>query len=62
MEYIIVERKPKLYQAVFLNGKRTLRAMRTIEMLAGVLGVTKVTVVALNGSKTRISFPEEVSK
>jgi hypothetical protein len=56
MELVIVERKPGLYRAVFLNGKRTLRAMRTIEMLANVAGITRAVLVALDGGKTRIEF------
>jgi hypothetical protein len=56
MEVVIAQHSRHLYRAIFLNGKRTLRSLRTIEMLAGVLGVTEVIVVALDGSKTRIEF------
>jgi hypothetical protein len=59
MEYIIAQHGRNLYRAIFLNGKRTLRSLRTIEMLAGVLRVTGGIIVALDGSKTRITFSQE---
>jgi hypothetical protein len=56
MEVVIAQHSRHLYRAIFLNGKRTLRSLRTIEMLSGVLGVTEVIAVALDGGMTRVSF------